>query len=97
MAEKLPPKKIYQDQWGTGTREGYEDRPQYQPRTAPKKKGSGLLRALGGLMIVGGLFWGAYLFTVKGATVESLEQNRAPAYVCGAGVVISLLGKYIRL
>ena len=97
MAEKLPPKKVYQDQWGTGTHEGYEDRPKYQPRKAPKQRGSSLLRSLGALMIVGGLFWGAYLFTVKGATVASLEQNHGPAFLCGAGVLVSVLGKYIRL
>ncbi len=99
MEEKLPPKKIYQDQWGTGTREGYDDRPQtqYQPRKAPPKRGNGPLRSLGGLMIVGGLFWGVYLFTAHGATAAALQQNHGPALVCGGGVVISLIGKYIRL
>ncbi len=98
MPEQLPPKgKEYKDAWGTGTREGYEDRAQHRPRQSPpKRQGSGLLRSIGSLMIVGGIFWGVYLFTSSGASVDILRQNHGPAWVCGAGVVVSLLGKYLR-
>ncbi|SRR6266481_2413336 len=96
MEEKLPPKKTYKDEWGTGTREGYEDRPQVQLRKDPKPRGSGLLRSIGGMMIVGSLFWGTYVFAANGAALAALEQNHGPAFLCGAGVVVSLLGKYIR-
>ncbi len=98
MPEQIPPKdKASKDAWGTGTREGYEDRPQYRPRTSsPKPRGSAFLRSLGSLLIVGGIFWGVYLFTAGGASVDVLRQNHGPALVCGAGVVVSLLGKYIR-
>ena len=100
MPGQVPPKgKVYKDAWGTtGTREGYEDRPQYRPRQSPpKRQGSAFLRSLGSLMIVGGIFWGVYLFTSSGANVDILRQNLGPALVCGAGVVVSLLGKYLRL
>jgi hypothetical protein len=100
MQEQIPPKsKAYKDAWGTtGTREGYEDRPQHRPRQSPpKRQGSAFLRSLGALMIVGGICWGVWLFTAGGANVDVLRQNHWPAWVCGAGVVVSLLGKYIRL
>lgn len=98
MPEQLPPKgKEYKDAWGTGAREGYEDRAQYRPRQSPpKRQGSAFLRSIGSLMIVGGIFWGVYLFTSTGANVDILRQNHGPAWVCGAGVVVSILGKYLR-
>jgi len=48
------------------------------------------------MMIVGSLFWGTYVFAANGAALAALEQNHGPAFLCGAGVVVSLLGKYIR-
>lgn len=99
MREQLPPKgKEYKDAWGSGAREGYEERSQYRPRVAPSKpRGNAFLRSLGSLLIVGGICWGVWVFTAGGGDVEVLRQNRGPALVCGAGVVVSLLGKYIRL
>lgn len=88
----------YKDDWGTGAREGYEDRGTFRPPRAPKKEsGSGVLRTLGGLAIVGGVLWGTYLVTQGGDVVQTLQQNRGPVAVIALGVVASLLGKYLRV
>ena len=92
-----PPKnKVTQDEWGTTTREAYEDRPTYQPRRkTPQRQGSGLIKSIGGLMIVGAIFWGTYLVT-NGADPSALWQATGPVPLCGLGVVVSILGKYLR-
>jgi len=88
----------YKDEWGTGTREGYEDRGAFRPPREPKKQsGSSLLRTLGALAIVGGVFWGTYLWTQEHDIVQALQQNHGPVAVIALGVVASLLGKYIRV
>jgi hypothetical protein len=87
----------YQDEWG-GTREGYEDRGTFRPPRAPKKQsGSGLLRTVGILAILGGIFWGAYLWTLDRDIVAALQQNHGPVAIIALGVVASLLGKYLRV
>ncbi len=88
----------YKDEWGTGAREGYEDRGTFRPPRAPKKEsGSSILRALGALAIVGGVFWGTYLVTQGGDITQTLQQNHGPIAIVALGVVASLLGKYLRL
>jgi hypothetical protein len=88
----------YKDDWGGGTREGYEDRGSFRPPRAPKKEsGSSILRIVGGLAIVGGLLWGVYLVTQGGDVVQVLQQNHGPVAVIALGVVASLLGKYVRV
>ena len=48
--------KRIQDEWGTGAREGYEDRGAFRPPRAPQKEpGSPLLRILGAIAIVAGI------------------------------------------
>jgi hypothetical protein len=104
MPEQIPPrgkepKAKKDDTWGTSIREGYDDRTHYRPlRTAPPKpRGNKFLRSLGGMIIVAAMFWGAYLYTSSLNIPENLRQHREPAYLCGAGLLLSLLGKYIRL
>lgn len=97
MAGQLPPKTIYQDNWGTGAREGYEDRGPARPRrNAHKTPGSPLLRGLGALGIIGGIFWGAYLFFYGGG-IMAVQQNYGPLVAVGLGVVCSVVGKYLRV
>jgi hypothetical protein len=89
--------KLYQDEWGTGAREGYEDRGAFRPPRAPQKEpGSPLLRILGAIAIVGGICWGTYLVTVNGSSAAALQQNHGPIAIVGLGVVASVLGKYLR-
>jgi hypothetical protein len=88
----------YKDDWGAGTREGYEDRGTFRPPRAPKKEsGSSILRTVGVLAIVGGVLWGTYLVTQGGDVVQALEQNKGPIAVIALGVVASVLGKYLRV
>ncbi|MGC2744357.1 MAG: hypothetical protein WA672_14300 [Candidatus Angelobacter sp.] len=88
--------KSYQDEWGTGAREGYEDRGTFRPPRGPQKEpGSPLLRVLGGIAIVGGICWGTYLVTVNGNSA-ALQQNHGPIAIVGLGVVASVLGKYLK-
>jgi len=95
MQEKRP-KNVIQDEWGTTTREAYEDRPVYQPRRkAPQRQGSGLIKSIGGLMIVGAILWATYLLT-NGADPVALWKPQGPGPLCGLGLVVSLLGKYLR-
>jgi hypothetical protein len=97
MLEQLPPKKVYQDAWGTGAREGYEDRGPARPRReAQRDRGSPILRGLGGISIVGGIFWGVYLFFYAGGLI-ALQQNPGPIAVVALGAVCSLVGKYLRV
>jgi hypothetical protein len=99
MPEMQPEKaKIHQDDWETGAREGYDDRGgsyRAQRKSRPEP-GSPLLRALGGVCIVGGLCWAAYLYTQNSNFISALQANHGPVAILGLGVVASLLGKYIR-
>ena len=90
--------KNFQDEWGTGAREGYEDRGAFRPPRAPQKEpGSPILRILGAIAIVGGICWGTYLVTVNGnPAAAALQQNHGPIAIVGLGVVASVLGKYLR-
>jgi hypothetical protein len=89
--------KRYQDEWGTGAREGYEDRGAFRPPRAPQKQpGSPLLRILGAIAIVAGICWGTYLVTVNRDVAAALQQNHGPIAFVGLGVVASMLGKYLR-
>jgi hypothetical protein len=98
MPETQPRKaKVHQDDWGTGAREGYEDRGVYRvQRNSRPAPGSPLLRALGGICIVGGLCWAAYFYTQNSNFMSALQANHGPVAILGLGVVASLLGKYIR-
>jgi hypothetical protein len=88
--------KRFQDDWGTGAREGYEDRGKFRPpRAQQKEPGSPLLRIMGAIAIVGGICWGTYLVTVNGNVAATL-QNHGPVAIIGLGVVASILGKYLR-
>jgi hypothetical protein len=87
----------YKDEWGTGAREGYEDRGKFRPpRAAAKKPGSPLLRAIGGIAIVAGICWGVFLVTSAGNSMSALQQNRGPIAIIALGVISSVLGKYVR-
>ena len=87
----------YRDDWGTGAREGYEDRGAFRPpRARAKEPGSPILRTLGAIAIVGGICWGVYLVTSAGDSVAALQQNHGPIAIIGLGVVASILGKYLR-
>jgi hypothetical protein len=98
MEQSSPKNKGYKDDWGTGAREGYEDRGTFRPPRAPKKEsGSSVLRTLGARAIVGGVFWGTYLVTQHGHVIQTLEENHGPIAIVGLGVVVSLLGKYFRV
>lgn len=97
MAQQLSSKRAYQDNWGTGAREGYEDLGPVRPRReAQRQRGSPLLRTLGSLTIVSGIFWGAYLFFYGGGVI-ALEQNRGPMAAVALGAVCSVLGKFLRV
>jgi hypothetical protein len=89
--------KGFQDEWGTGAREGYEDRGTFRPPRAPQKQpGSPLLRTMGAIAIVGGICWGTYLVTATGGSFAPLQENHGPIAIIGLGVVASVLGKYLR-
>jgi hypothetical protein len=98
MAETPPTKpKVYKDDWGTGAREGYEDRGVYRERRESRPSpGSPLLSTLGAVCIVGGLCWAAYLYTQSSDLALALQANHGPVAILGLGVLASLLGKYIR-
>jgi hypothetical protein len=97
MLQDLPPKKQYRDAWETSSREGYEDRGAFRaPRARQRREGS-ILRTLGAISIVGGIFWGVYLVTRSEDMVAALRQNHGPLAIIGLGVVSSVLGKYLRL
>jgi hypothetical protein len=89
--------KVYKDEWGTGAREGYEDRGSFRPPRAPQvERGSPLLRWLGALAIVAGICWGVYLVTSSGDVASALQQNHGPIAIIGLGVISSVVGKYLR-
>ncbi len=98
MLQDLPPKKEYKDGWETSAREGYEDRGAFRPpRAQQKREGSSVLRSVGAITIVGGIFWGAYLVTRGGEVVAALQQNHGPIAIIGLGAIASLLGKFLRV
>jgi hypothetical protein len=98
MAQPPSKPKEHQDEWGTGAREGYEDHGVFrETRVRSKEPGSSLLRTIGVCCIVGGIFWAVYVVTRGGDVVSALQQNRGPVAIIGLGVVVSLLGKYLRL
>jgi hypothetical protein len=89
--------KRYKDEWGTGAREGYEDRGTFRPpRARQVEPGSPLLRWLGAVAIVGGICWGVYLATSSGDPMGALQQNHGPIAIVGLGVISSVVGKYLR-
>ena len=90
-------RKGFQDEWGTGAREGYEDRGTFRPPRAPQKQpGSPLLRVMGAIAIVGGICWGTYMVTATGGSLAPLQANHGPVAIIGLGVVASVLGKFLR-
>jgi hypothetical protein len=98
MLQDPAPKREYKDDWQTGAREGYEDRGSFRPiRTSERKEGSSILRTLGGLCIVGGIFWGVYLVTRGGDIPTVLRENHGPVAIIGLGVISSLLGKFLKV
>jgi hypothetical protein len=90
--------KAYEDDWGTGAREGYEDRGVHKivKRERRPEPGSPLLKNLGAACIVGGLCWAAYLYTQSADFGAALQSNHGPLAILGLGVVSSLLGKFLR-
>lgn len=90
------PQKVYKDDWGTGSREGYEDRGAFRQKRPPSKQpGSPLLRVMGAIAIVGGLCWGVFLATSTGDGLVALQQNHGPIAIVGLGLVASIAGKYL--
>jgi len=102
MPELRPkPKETSQDEWGTTSRQGYEDRTAFHaPRKPPppKRRGSPLLRAIGGLAIVGGIVWGTYVVTSTQGLGGLLRPGwpARPILLCAAGLLVLLLEKLIR-
>lgn len=89
--------KNYPDDWGTGSREGYEDRGTFrQVRAHQKEPGSPLLRIMGIVAIVGGTCWGVYLVTSAGNSLAALQENHGPVAIVGLGLISALFGKYLR-
>jgi hypothetical protein len=89
--------KRFEDEWGTGAREGYEDRGTFRPPRPPQKQpGSPVLRTMGVIAIVGGICWGTYLVTATGGSFAPLQENHGPVAIIGLGVVASILGKFLR-
>jgi len=87
----------YKDEWGTGSRQGYEDRGSFRAPRAPRRDpGSPILKYLGSLCIVGGMFWGAWLGTQGGEIGVVLQQNHGPVALVGLGLVAALVGKFVR-
>jgi hypothetical protein len=101
MAQSLSmaqPPQQHEDEWETGSREGYEDRGPFRaPRVPTKQHGSSILRMAGSVCIVGGILWAVYLITRGGDIISTLQQNHGPVAIIGLGVLVSLLGKYLRL
>ena len=94
------PQPSPQDDWGTTTRQGYEDRPFYQPpkQAPPKRKGSRVLRTLGGLLVVAGIFWATYVATSTGGWRDLLRPGfpSRPVLVLAVGLLVLLLEKLFR-
>jgi hypothetical protein len=89
--------KGFQDEWGTGAREGYEDRGTFRPpRAQQRERGSPLLRTMGVIATVGGICWGTYLVTATGGSIAALQENHGPVAIIGLGLVALILGKFLR-
>jgi len=86
--------KVAQDEWGTSSREAYEDRPHFQQVRVkkPVREGSPFLRSVGGTLMVAGTAWGAYILVTSGGT-QNVLQAPGPVLTCLAGIVLSLLAK----
>jgi hypothetical protein len=98
MAERPSGPKKFEDEWDTGAREGYEDPGVFRDARVPRREpGSSLLRGIGTFCILGGILWGVYLVFQGGDIVTTLQQNHGPVGIVALGVVVSLLGKYLRL
>ena len=97
MQSPPPKRKEFKDDWGTGAREGYEDRGAFRPlRERQKEPGSAVLRTFGGVAIVAGICWGTYVATQGPDWVTALAQNHGPVAIIAIGVLGTILGKYIR-
>lgn len=108
MAEQRPkpgtppqeqPRTPFQDEWGTTTRVGYEDRPVYQPRKgASQRTGSRFLRTIGSLLVVAGIGWITYVATSPEGINSLLKGGlqMRPILVLAAGLLILVLEKLVR-
>lgn len=88
-----------QDEWGSSTRIGYEERPAYQPRrVVPQRKGSRFLRSVGGLLVVAGMAWVTYVATSPGGLDTILKPGlpSRPVLVLGAGLLVLLFEKLLK-
>lgn len=92
--------KPTEDEWGTTTREGYEDRGAFRPRKAagPQRKGSRFLRVAGGLLVVGGLAWITFISTSPDGFRSILKPDlrMRPIVMLGAGLLVLLLEKLLK-
>jgi hypothetical protein len=98
MPQTLPNQKVYEDEWGT-SRIGYEDRPVYQPRKSkPQRKGNASLRSIGGVLVIGGIFWGTYLLTSIDGPPALLKPGvpSRPVLSVAIGLLILLVEKLFR-
>ena len=94
MQQQLP-KKTYNDAWGD-TRIGYEDKPTYQARkSSGGRQGNRLIGSIGSFLIVGAMCWAVYMLTSNGFDTSSLLKFPGPVHVAGAGVIVSLISRFI--
>lgn len=92
--------KPTEDEWGSTTRVGYEDRGVFRPRkvTVRQRKGSRFLRVIGGLLVVGGLAWITYISTAPNGfrTLLKPDLQLRPIVMLGAGLLVLLLEKLLK-
>lgn len=97
MQSPTPKRRPVQDDWGTGAREGYEDRGAFRPpRVQQKERGSPLLRTLGGIAMVAGICWGTWIATQGPDWATALQQNHGPVAIVAIGLLGMIAGKYVR-
>jgi hypothetical protein len=95
MPQTMSAKKVYNDEWGD-TRIGYEDRPTYQVRKKSQgREPNKFVGSIGSLLIVGGVCWGTYLLTSGKLDPSGLMNFPGPLHVVVAGVIVSLISKFI--
>ena len=95
MQDQLPKKQVYKDDWDTDFREAYEDRGSFRPLKVKKHRTPNRwLGSIGGFLIVGGVCWATYLLT-SGHVPYELIKFPGPVYVAGAGLLFSILAKYL--